>query len=81
MLNTLGYDIAIDGIFGPETEAAVRGFQAGDPSLGVTGIVDDATYNALTSLTQKKDNRLTRVALAGIVLATAIFWLWSLHRE
>src|SRR3954454_19307146 len=43
----------IDGIFGPETEAAVRGFQtavhADVPSMSVDGIVGPMTWQALVS--------------------------------
>lgn len=45
-------DIAIDGIFGPRTEAAVRTFQAGVsqavPAFPVDGIVGPLTWQALT---------------------------------
>ena len=43
----------IDGIFGPETEAAVRGFQKAlhtdIPSVAVDGIVGPVTWQALVS--------------------------------
>ena len=43
----------IDGIFGPVTEAAVRGFQqalaADIPSVAVDGIVGPVTWQALVS--------------------------------
>ncbi|MDT7580486.1 MAG: hypothetical protein QOK35_1750 [Pseudonocardiales bacterium] len=43
----------IDGVFGPVTEAAVRGFQqalaAGTPSVAVDGIVGPVTWRALVS--------------------------------
>ncbi|MEU4689425.1 peptidoglycan-binding protein [Actinoplanes sp. NPDC023714] len=43
----------VDGIFGPETEAAVRGFQeavrADVPSMAVDGIVGPMTWQALVS--------------------------------
>ena len=45
--------IAIDGVFGPKTEAAVRGFQqalhADIPSVVVDGIVGPVTWQALVS--------------------------------
>jgi len=43
----------VDGIFGPVTEAAVRGFQhalsLGIPSVAVDGIVGPVTWQALVS--------------------------------
>jgi len=39
-------DLDVDGIFGPKTEAAVRGFQQND-NLGVDGIVGKQTWTAL----------------------------------
>jgi peptidoglycan hydrolase-like protein with peptidoglycan-binding domain len=45
--------LAIDGIFGPRTDAAVRGFQqalhADIPSVTVDGIVGPVTWQALVS--------------------------------
>ena len=45
--------LQIDGIFGPKTEAAVRGFQealaADIPSVAVDGIVGPITWRALVS--------------------------------
>jgi peptidoglycan hydrolase-like protein with peptidoglycan-binding domain len=45
--------LAVDGIFGPKTEAAVRGFQQGlhadIPSVVVDGIVGPMTWRALVS--------------------------------
>jgi peptidoglycan hydrolase-like protein with peptidoglycan-binding domain len=39
-------DLDVDGIFGPKTEAAVRGFQQND-NLSVDGIVGRQTWTAL----------------------------------
>jgi len=44
-----GYSLGpagVDGLYGPDTEAAVRGFQLAN-GLPVTGVVDAATYAAL----------------------------------
>jgi peptidoglycan hydrolase-like protein with peptidoglycan-binding domain len=40
-----GYSGAIDGIFGPATEAVVRQFQS-DSGLPVTGVMDERTWMA-----------------------------------
>ena len=41
-LQNLGYSGAVDGIFGVQTEAAVKAFQGSDESS--TGIVDELTW-------------------------------------
>ena len=46
VLNEHGYGLAVDGIFGAKTEAAVRNFQR-DHSLTVDGIAGKATQAAL----------------------------------
>ena len=46
MLNAAGYDIAVDGVFGRDTEEAVRDFQS-QHDLDVDGIVGDNTWAAL----------------------------------
>lgn len=47
-LNEMGYSLVIDGIFGPNTEAAVKGFQK-NSHLEVDGIVGPLTWYALMS--------------------------------
>ncbi len=45
-LNDKGYNVAVDGQFGPNTSAAVRSFQS-DNGLAANGTLDDATLKAL----------------------------------
>jgi peptidoglycan hydrolase-like protein with peptidoglycan-binding domain len=49
-------ELALDRIFGPKTEAAVKWFQANDDDLAVDGIVGRQTWAALlkTWLTNSK---------------------------
>lgn len=43
-LNTQGYDLAVDGIFGPKTEQAVQSWQL-ENGLSVTGIITPKDWN------------------------------------
>ena len=45
-LASLGYDVAVDGSFGPATASAVQAFQA-DCGLEADGLVGQGTYSAL----------------------------------
>jgi peptidoglycan hydrolase-like protein with peptidoglycan-binding domain len=49
-LNTAGYNIAVDGIFGNETLKALKAFQK-QQGLTVDGIVGDNTYEVLDNIT------------------------------
>ncbi len=46
LLRARGHSVAVDGIFGPATDAAVRAFQ-GQRGLAVDGIVGPNTWRAL----------------------------------
>ena len=46
LLGARNHPVTVDGIFGPKTEAAVRGFQQ-DKHLSVDGIVGPHTWSAL----------------------------------
>ncbi len=48
-LNEMGYFLVVDGIFGSNTEAAVKGFQ-NNSRLEVDGIVGPLTWYALMSI-------------------------------
>lgn len=48
LLRTRGHSVAVDGIFGPRTDAAVRGFQQA-LQIAVDGIVGPVTWRALVS--------------------------------
>jgi peptidoglycan hydrolase-like protein with peptidoglycan-binding domain len=48
LLRARGHSIAVDGIFGPQTDAAVRAFQQQN-NLLVDGIVGPVTWQALVS--------------------------------
>lgn len=70
-----GSDIAEDGLFGPETEQAVRAFQARS-GIGVDGLAGPRTMAALAAATRESDGAsaalhpLTRFLrwLAGLIL-------------
>lgn len=54
-LSELGYEISTDGIFGEETEKALRDFQ-NDKGILVDGVVGKETLGKLTSAKRKESN-------------------------
>ena len=52
LLRARGHQIAVDGVLGPKTDAAVRAFQT-EGGLSVDGIVGPRTWSALISVVQK----------------------------
>ena len=47
LLNNNGYNLSVDGVFGANTQAAVKDYQKKN-SLAVDGIVGNNTWGALT---------------------------------
>lgn len=55
LLRAHGHNVAVDGIFGPQTDAAVTGFQT-IKGLPASGIVDADTWKALIVSVKKGSN-------------------------
>ena len=76
MLISQGYlEGAADGVFGPKTEAAVLAFQK-EKGLDATGIVGEATYNALKNTGAEPEPGTTGAGDAEIDLEAA-FPSWN----
>ena len=80
MLNMLKYDVTVDGIYGPETEGAIKRFQS-DAFLPSTGIVDADTWAKLVLLTRPptpeaitNQNTLALVFLGMVAVFTYFVW-------
>ncbi|RDE35614.1 peptidoglycan-binding protein [Parageobacillus thermoglucosidasius] len=56
MLNSAGYNVKVDGIYGSETEKAVRSFQK-SVGISVDGIAGAQTYKSLNSYISSKANK------------------------
>ncbi|KGX92944.1 peptidase M15 [Pontibacillus halophilus JSM 076056 = DSM 19796] len=63
-LNKLGYNLTVDGDFGPDTERAVRDFQQSQ-GLKVDGIVGRNTREALTSMLSEMNSDLLQRGAEG----------------
>lgn len=59
-LSALGYDVRVDGFFGPETQDAVKAFQK-DHDLAVDGLVGAMTWRALRKAVEEKAGTATNV--------------------
>jgi len=55
LLRARGHTVAVDGVFGPRTEAAVKALQA-SKGLSQDGIVSPATWTALVVTVKKGSN-------------------------
>ncbi|MBW1598397.1 peptidoglycan-binding protein [Streptomyces sp. JJ38] len=75
LLNKYGYDLAVDGDFGPGTDSATRDFQS-DQGLAVDGIVGPNTWRALTSGSGSggTDEKLTHAQAAAMFQSAGISW-------
>lgn len=66
-LNELGYSVGSpDGVFGKKSETAVKSFQK-DKGLEITGVVDEATWEALFSDPAAATEVLGEATIDGVV--------------
>ncbi|SFA56967.1 Peptidoglycan-binding (PGRP) domain of peptidoglycan hydrolases-containing protein [Anoxybacillus pushchinoensis] len=56
MLNSAGYNVKVDGVYGSETEGAVRSFQK-SVGISVDGVAGAQTYRSLKSYISSKANK------------------------
>lgn len=63
-LKNAGYTVAVDGKFGPETEKAVKAYQAAN-GLTVDGLAGTKTQSALKSGTTTNNNATAKVVAGG----------------
>lgn len=64
-LTQLGYSVAVDGVFGPQTERAVKSLQS-DWGLKVDGIVGPQTLSAMTGGGQGRNVPANNTASRGV---------------
>src|SRR6266498_5400454 len=81
LLRARGHGVAVDGIFGPATDAAVRAFQ-GQRGLAVDGIVGPNTWRALIVTVRRgstgdavRDRKSTRLNSSHVRISYAVFCL------
>ncbi len=72
LLNTLGYNLTIDGDFGPKTEAAVKKFQK-EQGIPVDGIAGPQTWTVI-------DTRTSGAASGGNNPTTLSVGTWNIKR-
>jgi len=66
LLREHGHNVAVDGIFGPQTDAAVRAFQQSG-GLAVDGVVGPQTEVAVRGFQSALHTDIPSVAVDGIV--------------
>lgn len=64
-LNSAGYNVTVDGYYGPQTEKAVRDYQSKN-GLTVDGIVGDKTYGSLSGTKAQGASTSSTGPLTGV---------------